>query len=59
VPLKRRDGVVGLLSVDRRRGGLPFGRYDEQMLSILADYAVLALEKKDRTETVAPIPPSS
>jgi len=58
VPLKTPGGVVGILSADRRKAGLPFGRHDEQMLSILADYAVLALEKKDRTETVAPTPPS-
>jgi hypothetical protein len=56
--LKTPGGVVGILSADRRKAGLPFGRHDEQMLSILADYAVLALGKKDRTETVAPTPPS-
>jgi two-component system, NtrC family, sensor kinase len=59
VPLKTSGGVVGFLSADRQKAGMPFGRHDEQMLSILADYAVLALERKDQTETVAPVPPSS
>ncbi len=46
VPLKTQERVAGLLSVDRQGAELPFGKHDEQMLAILADYAVLALEKR-------------
>lgn len=59
VPLKTPAGVVGFLSADRQKVGVPFGQHDEQMLSILADYAVLALDKEGQAETVAPVPPSS
>ncbi len=45
VPLKTRERVIGLLSVDRQSIGVPFGTHDEQMLAILADYAVIGLEK--------------
>jgi two-component system NtrC family sensor kinase len=58
VPLKTPAGVVGFLSADRRKAGVPFGQHDEEMLSILADYAVLALKKEAETETVVPVPPS-
>ena len=44
VPLKTRERTIGLLSVDRQHAQAPFGRHDELMLSILADYAVLALD---------------
>jgi two-component system NtrC family sensor kinase len=43
VPLKGRHGLMGLLSVDRRTTNAPFGKYDEQILLILADYAAVAL----------------
>lgn len=59
VPIKTPGGIVGLLSADRQRAGVPFGRHDEQMLSILADYAVLALEKEGGAEAVVSTPPSS
>jgi two-component system NtrC family sensor kinase len=45
VPLKGRGALLGLLSVDRRTTNAPFGKYDEQILLILADYAVIALHR--------------
>jgi len=59
VPLKTPAGVIGFLSADRQKVGVPFGQHDEQMLSILADFVILALDKKGQAETVAPVPPSS
>lgn len=53
VPLQRGEQIVGLLSVDRRSNGSPYGKRDEQMLAILADYAVLALEKQRPVEASA------
>jgi two-component system NtrC family sensor kinase len=50
VPLRTREQVIGLLSADRQTGGLPFGKHDEQMLAILADYAVIAVAQIARTE---------
>lgn len=44
VPLKTKERVIGLLSVDRQSTGVPFGKHDEQMMAILADYAVIAVE---------------
>ncbi len=46
VPLTTPAGVVGFLSADCQRAGVPFGRHDEYMLSILANYAVLALDRE-------------
>lgn len=45
VPLKTPAGIVGFLSADRQKAGAPFDQHDEEMLSMLADYAVLALKK--------------
>jgi two-component system NtrC family sensor kinase len=45
VPLKGSSQSWGLLSVDRRVNGIPFDKHDEQMMTILADYVVMALEK--------------
>jgi GAF domain-containing protein len=45
VPLVLQNRVVGLLSVDRQRTRTSFGQHDEEILAILADYAVLVLEK--------------
>lgn len=59
VPLKTPTGIVGLLSADRQKVGRPFDQHDEQMLTILADYAVLALKKESQAQTVATLPPSS
>lgn len=52
IPLKVQDQIVGLLSVDRQDRGIPFGKHDEQMLAILADYVVIALEKHRQLEKV-------
>ena len=43
VPLQGQNRSSGLLSVDRRQTNTPFGKYDEHILMILADYAVLGL----------------
>lgn len=48
VPLQGSDRTWGVLSMDRRTLDLPFSEYDEQLLTILADYAVLALERDRR-----------
>jgi GAF domain-containing protein len=45
VPLITREQTVGLLSVDRQDSGSPFDEHDEMMLTILADYAVIALNE--------------
>jgi GAF domain-containing protein len=50
VPLKTKDRVIGLLSVDRQGSGVPFGKHDEQMLAILADYAVISVEQTTGAE---------
>jgi two-component system NtrC family sensor kinase len=52
VPLKIHDRVFGLLSVDREDRDIPFGRHDEQMMAILADYVVIALEKHHQFDQV-------
>jgi GAF domain-containing protein len=43
VPLEGPSRRLGLLSVDRQATQTPFSEYDEQVLKILADYAVIAL----------------
>jgi DNA-binding response OmpR family regulator len=43
VPLLGPNRALGLLSVDRPTTNTPFNKYDEQILMILADYAVLSL----------------
>lgn len=53
VPLRTGERIVGLLSVDRQDTNAPFGKYDEQILAILADYAAIALEKNAKGEGVA------
>lgn len=50
VPLRTKERVIGLLSADRQTSRVPFGKHDEQMLAILADYAVIALAQSARTE---------
>lgn len=46
VPLHSGDRVIGLLSVDRRTSAAPFTRHDQDMVQILADHAVLVLERQ-------------
>ena len=55
VPLKTRERTIGLLSVDRQHAQAPFGRHDELMLSILADYVVLALDSYGHPSVTAPL----
>jgi CheY-like chemotaxis protein len=57
VPLRMRERIAGLLSVDRQHAHVPFGRHDELMLSILADYTVLALDSYGQPHGAAsPVP---
>jgi two-component system NtrC family sensor kinase len=44
VPLKGSDRILGLLSVHRWSANRPFDEHDEQMMIILADYVVSALD---------------
>ena len=44
VPLKIKDRIIGVLGVDNRTYQLPFGKRDTLLLSILADYAAVAIE---------------
>lgn len=55
VPLNVGGRVVGLLSVDKQSTAAPFGKHEEEMLAIFADYAVLALERHRQIETKAAI----
>ncbi len=44
VPLKVKDKVIGVLGVDNRHTRLPFQKRDINLLSTLAEYAVIAIE---------------
>ena len=44
VPLKIGDRVIGVLGVDNRQHRLPFTERDVLLISILADYAAVAIE---------------
>jgi DNA-binding response OmpR family regulator len=59
VPLRARDCIIGLLSVDRQGTGVPFGKHDQLMLGLLADYAVIAMGGPAQVEIVAPTHPGS
>jgi two-component system NtrC family sensor kinase len=48
VPLKMCDRVVGVLTMQRREDNLAFDERHERMLSVLAGYAVIALERAGR-----------
>lgn len=48
VPLQGMNRAWGILSMDRRTTDAPFSEYDEQLLTILADYAALVLERNQR-----------
>jgi signal transduction histidine kinase/DNA-binding response OmpR family regulator len=53
VPLRSRDGIIGVLGVDNRRAGRAFTRHDQRLLQALGDYASIALENANlyaRTE---------
>ena len=45
VPLGPPRATVGLLSVDRQASDVPFSEQDEQLLLILASFALLALDR--------------
>jgi DNA-binding response OmpR family regulator len=45
VPLKTAQGIGGVLSADRQSSGIPFSKHDEQVLAILADYVIIALDR--------------
>ena len=44
VPLKYKDRVIGVLGVDNRQHRLPFTERDVLLISLLADYAAVAIE---------------
>jgi two-component system NtrC family sensor kinase len=44
VPLRTQGQTVGLLSADRQDSRSPFDKHDELMLTLLADYVVIALK---------------
>ncbi|MGD9047431.1 MAG: response regulator [Anaerolineae bacterium] len=50
VPLMASERIAGLLAVDRQSASIRFGKQDEQVLAILADYVVLALDKYQPVE---------
>jgi DNA-binding response OmpR family regulator len=50
VPLVTREQTIGLLSVDRQDSRKPFDQHDELMLTILADYVVIA-QRAHQAET--------
>ena len=57
-PLKSAGEVSGLLSADRQSITIPFSKQDEQLLAILADYVVIALERSQPADPAAagPLP---
>jgi two-component system NtrC family sensor kinase len=48
VPLSMQDRILGLMTIERCEERIPFCEHDEQMLRVLAGYAVIALEKAGR-----------
>lgn len=44
VPIKINEQIIGVLGVDNRQHHLPFSEHDILLLSLLADYAVVAIE---------------
>ncbi|MBT3338805.1 MAG: GAF domain-containing protein [Anaerolineae bacterium] len=44
VPLKIKDRIIGVLGVDNRKYQLPFSKRDTLLLSLLADYAAVAID---------------
>ncbi|MFN2183248.1 MAG: GAF domain-containing protein, partial [Anaerolineae bacterium] len=54
VPLRKRGQTLGLLSADRQDSRFPFDKHDEMMLTLLADYVVIALKVcQSKTATAA------
>ena len=53
VPLRTKDGIIGVLGVDNQHSAKTFSRTDLDTLSSLADYAAIAIENAslyDRTD---------
>lgn len=44
VPLKVQEQIIGVLGVDNRQRRLPFSKRDILLISLLADYAAVAIE---------------
>ena len=44
IPLKYKDKIIGVLGVDNRKRRLPFTERDVLLISLLADYASIAIE---------------
>ncbi len=44
VPLRQKERVIGVLGVDNRQHKIPFSNRDALLMSILADYAAVAIE---------------
>jgi two-component system phosphate regulon sensor histidine kinase PhoR len=44
VPLQIHGHIFGVLGVDNRKGQVPFSQHHVQLISTLADYAVIAIE---------------
>jgi two-component system NtrC family sensor kinase len=53
-PLEMQGQILGMLSVVKRKEQAPFGKHEERMLTLLADYAVMALEIDAHMEGAAP-----
>jgi two-component system NtrC family sensor kinase len=51
VPLRIGERVVGVLGVDNRQNKRPFTQHNELIMSVLADYAVIALENAKAFES--------
>jgi two-component system, OmpR family, phosphate regulon sensor histidine kinase PhoR len=47
VPLRVGDHVIGVLGVDNRQNKRPFTQHHELLMSVLADYAVIAIENAE------------
>jgi len=48
VPLKVRNSIIGVLGVDNRHSRLPFQKRDVNLLSTLAEYAIIAIENANQ-----------
>jgi two-component system NtrC family sensor kinase len=55
VPLSIADQVRGLLAVHRQDRGTAFGQLDEQTLSILANFAAMALDRDSQVAVISTI----
>jgi two-component system, OmpR family, phosphate regulon sensor histidine kinase PhoR len=51
VPLRIGERVIGVLGVDNRQNKRPFTQHNELLMSVLADYAVIALENAKAFES--------